>query len=101
MSYEGPALVGELPVTVHLSGRWEPVDGRYHWSGRIEPFDAVADLVRQGRREVSLCIGERAAAARLAEVDPWGGVRVTGIGEPPWLPTAGPPTAEPSTEGED
>jgi Domain of unknown function (DUF4873) len=86
MSYEGPALVGDLPVTVHLSGRWEPVDGRYHWGGRIEPLDEVARLVRVGRREVSLRIGDRAADARLAEVDPWGGVRVTGIGAAPWPP---------------
>jgi hypothetical protein len=33
---------------------------------------------------VSLRIGERSAAARLAEVDPWGGVRITGVGQPPW-----------------
>jgi hypothetical protein len=84
MSYEGLAHVGDLPVNVHLSGRWEPVDGRYHWAGRIEPFAEVADLVRKGRRQVSLRIGERAVDARLAEVDPWGGVRVTGIGAPPW-----------------
>lgn len=84
MSYQGPAHVGELPVVVHLSGRWEPVDGRYHWGGRIEPFDQVAALVRAGRREVSLRIGERSAAARLAEIDPWGGVRITGVGSPPW-----------------
>jgi hypothetical protein len=89
MSYEGPAEVGELAVTVHLSGRWEPVDGRYHWGGRVEPLDEVAALVRAGRREVGLRIGERSAAARLAEVDPWGGVRITGVGAPPWPDTAG------------
>ena len=84
MSYEGPAHVGELAVTVHLSGRWEPVDGRYHWGGGIEPLDEVACLVRAGRRDVSLRVGDRSAAARLAEVDPWGGVRITGVGAPPW-----------------
>lgn len=85
MSYEGLAHVGELTVLVHLRGRWEPVDGRYHWGGRIEPVEEVAALVRAGRREVSLRIGDRWAAARLAEVDPWGGVGITGIGAPPWL----------------
>jgi len=44
----------------------------------------VAQLVRSGRREVRLTIGDGSSAARLAEVDPWGGVRVTGVGEPPW-----------------
>jgi len=80
----GPAPVTEIPVTVHLSGRWEPVDGRFHWGGRIESSPTVAHLVRAGRRDVRLAIGDRSAAARLAEVDPWGGVRVTGVGEPPW-----------------
>ena len=84
MSYEGPAHVAEVPVTVHLSGRVEPVDGRFHWGGRIEPLDELAALVRAGRRDVSLRIGQRSAPARLAEVDPWGGVRITGVGNPPW-----------------
>ncbi|NUT34057.1 MAG: DUF4873 domain-containing protein [Hamadaea sp.] len=86
MSYDGPALVGDLAVTVHLAGRWEPVDGRFHWGGRIEPIPAVAALVRAGRRETLLRIGDQQAPARLAEVDPWGGVRVTGVGAPPWPP---------------
>lgn len=84
MSYDGPARVGDLAVTVHLAGRWEPVDGRFHWGGRIEPVSEVADLVRAGRREARLRIGDREAPARLAEVDPWGGVRITGVGAPPW-----------------
>jgi hypothetical protein len=73
-------------VTIHLSGRWEPVDGRFHWGGRIEAEPSVAQLVRSGWRDVLLSIADRSAAVRLAEVDPWGGVRVTGVGEPPWPP---------------
>ena len=78
MSYEGPAEVGELAVMVHLSGRWEPVDGRYHWGGRIEPFDEIAALVRAGRREVSLRIGERSAAIRqrICEASAWLGLEI-------------------------
>lgn len=84
MSYHGPANVAGTPVRVHLSGRWEPVDGRYHWSGRIEPEPRVAVLLRSGRRDVELRIADRARPARLAEVDAWGGVRITGLGPPPW-----------------
>ncbi|MEU8298720.1 DUF4873 domain-containing protein [Micromonospora sp. NPDC048909] len=96
MSYHGPALVSGTPVRVRLSGRWEPVDGRYHWGGRIEPAPPVARLLRSGQRDVELSIADRVRPARLAEVDPWGGVRITGVGEPPW-----PPTAEPEREHAD
>jgi hypothetical protein len=84
VSYHGPARIGDHAVRVRLRGRFEPVDGRYHWGGRIEPDPAVARLVRSGRRNVRLVIGERSAPARLGEVDPWGGVRITGVGAPPW-----------------
>ncbi|MEV6966805.1 DUF4873 domain-containing protein [Hamadaea sp. NPDC051192] len=84
MSYTGEGRIGDLPVTVHLSGRWEPVDGRFHWGGRISPSTEVAQLVRSGNRDVMVHIGEQPAPARLGEVDPWGGVRVTGVGAPPW-----------------
>ena len=56
------------------------------------PFDAAAfdagglRLLRSGRRDVEVRIGERVTRARLTEVDPWGGVRITGVGTPPWPP---------------
>ncbi|MEV4656961.1 DUF4873 domain-containing protein [Micromonospora sp. NPDC049301] len=84
MSYHGAASVAGTAVRVHLSGRWEPVDGRYHWAGRIEPDPQVARLLRSGQRDVELRIADRTRPARLAEVDPWGGVRITGVGDPPW-----------------
>ncbi|NUR73978.1 MAG: DUF4873 domain-containing protein [Hamadaea sp.] len=84
MSYDGEAKLNELAVRVHLSGHWQPVDGRFHWGGRISPSTDVVQLVRSGRREVTVCIGEQSAKGRLGEVDPWGGVRVTGVGAPPW-----------------
>ncbi|MEW1588081.1 DUF4873 domain-containing protein [Micromonospora vinacea] len=90
MSYHGPADVEGTPVRAHLSGRWEPVDGRFHWGGRIEPEPRVADLLRSGRRDVALRIAGRVRAARLAEIDPWGGVRITGVGDAPWPPVADP-----------
>ncbi|SCG73009.1 DUF4873 domain-containing protein [Micromonospora inositola] len=93
MSYHGPAGVAGNAVQVHLSGRWEPVDGRYHWGGRIEPEPQVVRLLRSGRRDVELRIADRVSPARLAEVDPWGGVRITGVGDPPWPPAAEPVVA--------
>ncbi|HEX6967915.1 MAG TPA: DUF4873 domain-containing protein [Micromonosporaceae bacterium] len=84
MSYDGPARVAGHTVRLRLSGRWEPVDGRYHWGGRIEPDPRLTALVRAGRRSVEVVIADRATPARLGEIDPWGGVRITGIGAPPW-----------------
>jgi hypothetical protein len=87
--YAGAAVLHadgvEVAVTVEVGGRVEPVDGRYHWNGRVAPAPEVAALVRAGRRSVELAVtGGRPAPARLGELDPWGGVRITGVGRPPW-----------------
>jgi len=91
--YDGPAVVAapELNATVRVrfAGRFEPVDGRYHWGGRIAPDDRLGEFIRAGQRSVTVQIGHNpAATARLAEVDPWGGIRVVGVGRPPWAPQA-------------
>jgi hypothetical protein len=71
-------------VSVRLSARFEPIDGRVHWGGRIAPHPGVAALLRAGRRSVQLRLpGGVPVPARLTELDPWGGVRVTGVGAPP------------------
>ncbi|HCT77960.1 MAG TPA: DUF4873 domain-containing protein [Micromonosporaceae bacterium] len=65
---------GAFEVEAVISGRLEPVDGRYHWSGRIEPRPEIAALVRAGLREATL----NGVPVRLTEIDPWGGVLVRG-----------------------
>ena len=94
MTWEGTARIAGTTVRLHGGGRFEPVDGRYHWAGRVEPEPRLVRLLRSGRRDVEVRIGERVptkaraeqARHRLAEVDPWGGVRITGVGTPPWPP---------------
>ena len=86
MTWEGTAQVAGTRVRLHAGGRFEPVDGRYHWAGRVEPEPRLVRLLRSGRRDVEIRIGERVTRARLTEVDPWGGVRITGVGTPPWPP---------------
>jgi hypothetical protein len=87
-AYSGRAVVqiesARYPVTVVLAGRFEPVDGRYHWGGRILPLREVADAVRRGVRAATLYIGDRPFAIHLSEVDPWSGVRIRAVGTPPW-----------------
>ncbi len=86
--YRGPATIetGELSVTVavRLSARFEPVEGRYRWAGRAAPDDVLTAQLRAGLREATLRIDGAAVRARLGEPDPWGGVRLTGTGRPPW-----------------
>ncbi|MBQ1062339.1 MULTISPECIES: DUF4873 domain-containing protein [Micromonospora] len=86
MTWQGTAEIAGTRVRLHAGGRFEPVDGRYHWAGRVEPEPRLVRLLRSGRRDVEIRIGERVTRARLTEVDPWGGVRITGVGTPPWPP---------------
>lgn len=65
---------GTYDVRAQMAGRVEPVDGRYHWDGRIAPDPRVADLVRSGLRDATL----DGKPVKLTEIDPWGGVIVRG-----------------------
>ncbi|MFF0488282.1 DUF4873 domain-containing protein [Nocardia sp. NPDC004068] len=84
--YSGPALLdvpgGEIPVTVTLNGHADPIDGRYHWYGRV---DGNGDLPDPGRAQVFLTVpGGTPTEGRLQERDPWGQLRIVGVGEPPF-----------------
>jgi len=87
--YAGPVMVVAGDVTVRadarLTGHVEPVDGRFHWGGRLAPNAELVGLVRGGARAVLLRLDNGSSCdARLQEVDPWGGVRVAAVGSPPW-----------------
>ncbi|GAA3288450.1 DUF4873 domain-containing protein [Dactylosporangium vinaceum] len=71
-------------VELEVSGRSEPVDGRFRWSARMTAGPEVTALLRCGRRDVTI----GGVPARLVELNPWGGIRVTGSGP---LPSAGLP----------
>ncbi|MBF6170523.1 DUF4873 domain-containing protein [Nocardia blacklockiae] len=86
--YSGPALLdapgAEVPVTVTLNGHPDPIDGRYHWYGRVSAADG-SELPDPGRGHVHLTLpGGTPAAATLQERDPWGNLRITGVGAPPF-----------------
>ncbi|OLF12479.1 DUF4873 domain-containing protein [Actinophytocola xanthii] len=90
--YEGPAtlVVGstELAVEVSLAGHFEPIDGRYHWYGRLRPSEELADLLGSRRGEGQLRTPFGTAEAQLTDPDPWGRYRVTGTSRPPFpVPT--------------
>jgi hypothetical protein len=86
--YAGPAEVasGEdnsLPVDVQLRGHFEPLDGKFHWYGRV-----TADADLSGRHHsgetVTLTTAHGKAEGRLSDVDPWGRFRISGTGRPPF-----------------
>jgi uncharacterized protein DUF4873 len=100
--YAGPAALAaagaDLTVQVRLSGRVEPLDGRYHWAGRIAAQVDVTRLFRDGVRSATLRIDNQdPVEVRLSEVDPWGAVRVSATSAPPWPPVD---SVDPSGEGE-
>ncbi|MGA9103491.1 DUF4873 domain-containing protein [Aeromicrobium sp.] len=87
--YDGPAQlhVGDstIEVDVVLAGHLEPLDGRYHWYGRVVQSDAVDAAKKDGATEIGLAIADGATSAgRLAEHDAWGNMRITGLGAPPF-----------------
>lgn len=84
--YQGPAVIGgsgdDITVTVTLSGHHDPIDGRYHWYGRVVGDDRLPE---PGRIPVTLTLpGGAPTSGRLEERDPWGNLRIVGIGAPPY-----------------
>ncbi|MDT5004803.1 MAG: hypothetical protein QOJ24_1979 [Mycobacterium sp.] len=84
--YDGAAtlLLADDPrrVRVRLSGRLDPIDGRYHWQGTV--FDELSDEVLTGPKPVTLTIGDRSAQCRVTERTPQGRYSVVGVGTPPY-----------------
>ena len=84
--YDGAATIrigdDEHQVRVRLSGRLDPIDGRYHWQGTV--FDELPDEVLKQSQPVTLTIGERSAECRITERTPQGSYSVVGVGAPPY-----------------
>ncbi|KRB79598.1 hypothetical protein ASE01_22980 [Nocardioides sp. Root190] len=85
-AYDGPAIVrtpdAEHEVAVTLRGAFSPLDGHFHWYGRVSDSGALA-AVRSGAT-VTVRTEHGEAAARLSDKDPWGRFRVAGTGTPPF-----------------
>ncbi|MFC7424754.1 DUF4873 domain-containing protein [Nocardia tengchongensis] len=86
--YSGPALLDapgvEVAVHVALTGRLDPTDGQFHWYGRVSAADGTA-LPDPGRGQVFLTVpGRTPTPGVLQERDPWGNLRIAGIGAPPF-----------------
>jgi hypothetical protein len=90
--YQGPATLvvdsTELTVTVTLSGHFEPIDGKYHWYGRIQPCEELTSLLGSRKAKAQLHTPTGKADGQLTDPDPWGRYRITGTSHPPFkVPT--------------
>jgi len=43
--YDGPASIAGTSVEVRLRGHFEPIDGRFHWWGRIAGMDFTPSAI--------------------------------------------------------
>jgi hypothetical protein len=86
--YAGPATlrIGDATFAVQadLRGQFEPIDGRYHWYGRLARSDELTASMRQGRATGLLSTPEGTAECELYDPDPWERYRVAGISTPPF-----------------
>jgi cation diffusion facilitator CzcD-associated flavoprotein CzcO len=92
--YEGPAQLAvgqsQFAVRVRLRGHFEPIDGRYHWQGRIDANEKLEEVLRSGRASGVLTTPEGSAPCELADPDLWGRYGVSGISTPPYATQAAP-----------
>lgn len=88
-AYDGPATLvddsGEAAghsVTVTLRGAFQPLDGHFHWYGRIADDPATSALANGSTVRLRTEHGQ--AEGRLTDRDPWGRYRIAGTGTPPF-----------------
>lgn len=89
--YVGPAELLVTPdgdgepvaVRVTLRGVFQPIDGRYHWYGRVAQDDHLDDAVTSGAA-VTIRTPQGSAEGKLSDRDPWGRFRISGTGTPPF-----------------
>ncbi|MCI2417754.1 DUF4873 domain-containing protein [Saccharopolyspora sp. K220] len=90
--YRGPATIRaadrEIPVEVVLRGHFQPIDGRFHWYGRLAAQRSVDEFAAHCKKDVVLRTPSGEAIGTLSDPDPWGRYRITGTGRPPFpIPT--------------
>ena len=86
--YTGPATLvvadREVRVDVDLRGHFQPIDGRYHWYGRLAASDELDELVGGRKRTAVLRTGDGEATGEVSDPDPWRRYRITGVSTPPF-----------------
>lgn len=81
----------EFDIEVDLRGHFQPIDGYYHWYGRIAAHEGLARLLGGRKRSGEIRTAVGSARAEISDPDPWGRYRVTGASTPPFpVPLATP-----------
>lgn len=74
----------EIAGEAELRGHVDPIDGRYHWYGRVSANPDL-DALMSGPVAVELRTPEGSATAtKLGDADTWGRLRISGVGRPPF-----------------
>ena len=93
--YAGAATLtvgeAEFAVEVSLRGEFQPIDGRYHWYGRVARHDELTAALGSARTTGMLRTPEGSAPCDLSDPDPWQRYRVSGISTPPYATATGLP----------
>lgn len=88
--YSGPAKLrladgaASFEVQAELRGKFEPIDGRYHWYGRLAADAALAAAIPRGRASGTLSTPSGTAECELSDPDPWLRFRISGVSTPPF-----------------
>lgn len=86
--YTGTAtlVVGEssFEVEVDLRGYFQPIDGYYHWYGRVSPHEALHARLDGKKHGAEIHTPEGSAHGELSDRDPWGRYRLVGTSTPPF-----------------
>jgi cation diffusion facilitator CzcD-associated flavoprotein CzcO len=86
--YAGPATlqVGDecFEVRVELRGVFQPIDGRFHWYGRVAAHEGLAAALGPARAAATLTTPEGSTACEVSDPDPWQRYRVSGQSTPPF-----------------
>jgi uncharacterized protein DUF4873 len=88
--YAGPAKLTVGPdqwdIEVELRGHFEPIDGQYHWYGRIASNDELAARLAGAKTSAVLETKHGTSPCTLSDPDLWHRYRVTGRSTPPFPP---------------
>ena len=74
----------EIAAHAQLRGYFEPIDGRYHWYGRIDADDQLTTLAGSARTAAEIVTPHGSAEGHLSDADPWGRLRISGLSTPPF-----------------
>ena len=86
--YTGDAVLvdGQQQVKVRavLRGYFQPIDGFFHWYGRIAANPELASRVAGNRADVVLRTPKGERPGELSDPDVWGRFRISGESTPPF-----------------